>query len=54
MCLGAEAIGLAVDVVQVLGDADAAAIHQELRQEVALCSWGGIKVSSTGGSWKQF
>lgn len=32
--LGAEAVGVAVDAVEVLGDA--AAIHQELRQEVAL------------------
>lgn len=53
VCLGTEAVGLAVDAVHVLGDADAAAIHQELRQEVALRSCGGIKVSLTGGSWKQ-
>lgn len=38
VCLGAAAVGLAVDGVQVLGDADAAAIHQELRQEMALRS----------------
>lgn len=37
MCLGlAQAVGLAVDAVEALGDADAAAIQQELRQEVAL------------------
>lgn len=34
--LGAEAVGLAVDAVQVLRDADAATIHQQRRQEVAL------------------
>lgn len=34
--LGPEAVGLAVDAVQVLREAEAAAIHQELRQEVAL------------------
>lgn len=36
VCLGAEAVGLAVDAVQMLREADAAGIHQELRQEVAL------------------
>lgn len=34
--IGGGAVGLAVDAVQVLGDADAASIHQELRQEAAL------------------
>lgn len=36
VCLVAEAVGLAMDAVQVLRDADAASIHQELRQKVAL------------------
>lgn len=31
-------ISLGVDAVQVLGNADASTIQQELRQEVALCS----------------
>lgn len=39
------AIGLSVEAVQVLGNVDASTIQQELRQEVALCSWGGITVS---------
>lgn len=47
--LGAAAVGLTVDGVQVLGDADAATIHQELRQEMALRSCEGIKASLTMG-----
>lgn len=39
------AIGLSVEAVQVLGNIDASTIQQELSQEVALCSWGGITVS---------
>lgn len=39
----AAAVGLAVDAVQVLGDADATTVHQELRRQVALRSCGGGK-----------
>lgn len=40
------AVGLGVDAVQVLGDADASTVQQELRQEVALRGWGRIITSS--------
>lgn len=46
------AISLGVDAVQVLGNADTSTVQQELRQEVALCSWGGIITSEMIASWK--
>lgn len=41
-------IRLCVDAVQVVRNAEAAAIQQELGQEVVLCSWGGTRGASAG------